>query len=164
MPPRVSDALVIGISSRALFDLRESHQVFEAQGLRAYARYQVDREDEFLQPGVAFPLARKLLALNEDGADHPPVEVILLSRNSADRSRTSVSAASVSNSTGAVSLDKVFHFIELGGLPVGIAMNDRVRVGTDPSRDIIEPKSEGSARFQIDDGITQEKTADVKLH
>lgn len=83
-PPRVSDALVIGISSRALFDLRESHQVFEAQGLRAYAQYQVDREDEFLRPGVAFPLARKLLALNEDGADHPPVEVILLSRNSAD--------------------------------------------------------------------------------
>ena len=83
-PPRASDTLVIGISSRALFDLRESHEVFETQGLRAYAEYQVDREDEFLRPGVAFPLAQKLLALNEDGADHPPVEVILLSRNSAD--------------------------------------------------------------------------------
>jgi len=81
---RGSDTLDIGISSRALFDLRESHEVFETQGLRAYAQYQVDREDEFLRPGVAFPLARKLLALNEDGADHPPVEVILLSRNSAD--------------------------------------------------------------------------------
>ena len=33
---------------------------------------------------MAFPLARKLLALNDDGVEHPRVEVILLSRNSAD--------------------------------------------------------------------------------
>ena len=78
------EALVIGISSRALFDLRESHEVFEAQGLAAYADYQVRHEDTFLEPGVAFPLVRKLLALNEDQADHPRVEIILLSRNSAD--------------------------------------------------------------------------------
>lgn len=83
------DCLVIGISSRALFDLRESHQVFESRGLEAYADYQVAREEEFLRPGVAFPLVRKLLALNEvqtgeEPADHPRVEVILLSRNSAD--------------------------------------------------------------------------------
>lgn len=79
-----TDTLVIGISSRALFDLRESHEVFESQGLAAYADYQVAREDTFLEPGVAFPLARKLLALNKDAVDHPRVEVILLSRNSAD--------------------------------------------------------------------------------
>ncbi len=79
-----SGKLVVGISSRALFDLRDSHRVFETQGLAAYADYQVAREDEFLQPGVAFPLVRKLLALNEDSMDHPRVEVILLSRNSAD--------------------------------------------------------------------------------
>jgi len=76
--------LVVGISSRALFDLRASHRVFETQGLAAYADYQVAREDQYLQPGVAFPLVRKLLALNEDSIDHPRVEVILLSRNSAD--------------------------------------------------------------------------------
>lgn len=81
---RSSGTLVIGISSRALFDLRESHEVFESRGLAAYAEYQVAHEDVFLQPGVAFPLARKLLALNDEGADHPRVEVILLSRNSAD--------------------------------------------------------------------------------
>lgn len=78
------DRLVVGISSRALFDLRESHEVFEKQGLEAYAAYQVARENDPLEPGVAFPLARKLLALNDDGADHPRVEIILLSRNSAD--------------------------------------------------------------------------------
>jgi 5'-nucleotidase len=88
------DSLVIGISSRALFDLRESHAVFESRGLAAYADYQVAHEDSFLEPGVAFPLVRKLLALNEARADatspahplpdHPRVEIILLSRNSAD--------------------------------------------------------------------------------
>ncbi len=76
--------LVIGISSRALFDLGESHDVYESRGLQAYSEYQMEREDQFLKPGVAFPLARKLLALNEDDVGHPGVEVILLSRNSAD--------------------------------------------------------------------------------
>ena len=76
--------LVVAISSRALFDLRESHAVFEKFGLAEYAGYQVERENEFLPPGVAFPLVKKLLALNDDGVEHPGVEVILLSRNSAD--------------------------------------------------------------------------------
>jgi len=78
------DKLVIGISSRALFDLRESHEIFERSGLQAYSAYQIEREETFLEPGVAYPLVRKLLALNEDRVDHPRVEVILLSRNSAD--------------------------------------------------------------------------------
>lgn len=78
------EVLVIGISSRALFDLGESHAIFESEGLQAYADYQMRNEDRFLEPGVAFPLVRKLLALNEDDVDHPGVEVILLSRNSAD--------------------------------------------------------------------------------
>jgi 5'-nucleotidase len=76
--------LVIGISSRALFDLGQSHAVYESEGLQAYSEYQMEREDRFLKPGVAFPLVRKLLALNEDEVGHPGVEVILLSRNSAD--------------------------------------------------------------------------------
>ena len=73
--------LVVAISSRALFDLDESHHIFEEGGEEAYARHQIEKEEEPLAPGVAFPLARKLLALN--GAT-PRVEVILISRNSAD--------------------------------------------------------------------------------
>ena len=37
------DVLVIGISSRALFDLRESHDVYDAKGLVTYAEYQVGK-------------------------------------------------------------------------------------------------------------------------
>lgn len=73
--------LVVAISSRALFDLDESHRVFEEGGEEAYSRHQIENEDEPLTPGVAFPLVRKLLALN---ATTPKVEVILISRNSAD--------------------------------------------------------------------------------
>jgi 5'-nucleotidase len=76
--------LVIAISSRALFDLSESHQVFETEGVEAYCRYQVDRESEALEPGVAFFLVKKLLDLNLLLGDLGLVEVILLSRNSSD--------------------------------------------------------------------------------
>jgi 5'-nucleotidase len=76
--------LIVAISSRALFDLDESHAVFETQGLGAYAEYQIKRENEILQPGEAFQLVRKLLALNSGVPRHQGVEVILVSRNSAD--------------------------------------------------------------------------------
>ena len=86
MPANVApQPLVIAISSRALFDLEEGHALFEAQGVDAYADFQRRREDELLAPGIAFPLVRKLLALNHDAPkDAPRVEVILLSRNSSD--------------------------------------------------------------------------------
>jgi 5'-nucleotidase len=77
--------LVIAISSRALFDLEESHALFEREGVDAFAAYQRSREDDLLPPGIAFPLVRKLLALNATTpAGAPRVEVILLSRNSSD--------------------------------------------------------------------------------
>lgn len=82
--PDPNNKLVIGIASRALFDLSDSHEVFEQQGVDAYCQYQIANEDQPLQPGVAFHLARKLLALNAAAPANPRVEVILLSRNSSD--------------------------------------------------------------------------------
>jgi len=76
--------LVVAISSRALFDLDESHRIFEEQGTEAYCRHQIEKEDVPLAPGGAFNLARKLLALNDNNPKTPKVEIILLSRNSAD--------------------------------------------------------------------------------
>jgi len=80
--PTLEDKLVVAISSRALFDLSESHRVFVEQGVDAYSRYQIEREDEPLEPGGAFNLVRKLLGLNQPQRQY--VEIILLSRNSAD--------------------------------------------------------------------------------
>ncbi|HJU08416.1 MAG TPA: 5'-nucleotidase [Rhodanobacteraceae bacterium] len=78
------ERLVVAISSRALFDLSESHELYEREGLEAYRAYQIAHENDILEPGVAFPLVRKLLALNEAAPAVPRVEVVLLSRNSGD--------------------------------------------------------------------------------
>ena len=79
-PPK----LVIAISSTALFDMRDSHEIYEQHGVAAYAEYQRQHEDDILEPGEAFPLASKLLRINEKLGGEPKVEIILLSRNSAD--------------------------------------------------------------------------------
>lgn len=80
-----SDPLRIGISTRALFDLEEEHQVFQQDGVRAYAMMQLEREDSILSKGAGFEVVERLLALN-DPKNLPFVEVILLSRNSPDLS------------------------------------------------------------------------------
>ena len=84
MSSEYGNKLIIGLSSRALFNLDESHQVFEKEGLAAYSQYQIDHEDDVLPPGEAFPIVKKLLAINGMLKEGPAVEVILLSRNSAD--------------------------------------------------------------------------------
>lgn len=76
--------LVVAVSSRALFNLDESHAIFEAQGKEAYCLYQVEHENEILQPGFGFSLVKKFLDINQAFPDAPLVEIILLSRNSAD--------------------------------------------------------------------------------
>ena len=76
--------LIVAISSRALFDLSDSHQVFQNEGVDAYHAYQVAHENDTLEPGVAFPLVRKLMNLNAVLGGRGRVEVILLSRNSSD--------------------------------------------------------------------------------
>jgi len=84
MSGSLANKLVIAISSRALFDLSDSHDVYQTDGLKAYADYQINHEDEPLAPGEAFHLVEKLLSINTMLHEAPRVEVILLSRNSAD--------------------------------------------------------------------------------
>jgi 5'-nucleotidase len=81
MIKKMTKKLIIAISSRALFDLDASNEVYEKEGVIAYAQYQIKHENDVLEPGVAFSLVKKLLNLNCYG---DCVEVLLLSRNSAD--------------------------------------------------------------------------------
>ena len=77
--------LVVAVSSRALFNLDESHQIFETEGKEAYCAYQIKHEEDVLEPGFGYDLVRKLLAINTlSKKKEPLVEVILLSQNSAD--------------------------------------------------------------------------------
>lgn len=82
----LSKCLVIGISTRSLFDLEEENEVYEKEGVEAYCRYQLEHEDVLLQPGTAFPLIKALLGLNRYSRDERLVEVIIMSRNSPDTS------------------------------------------------------------------------------
>lgn len=84
MALKLDDKLVIGISSRALFDLEEENKIFEEQGLKAYSDYQIQHEKDPLLPGTAFPLIKALQQLNKDGKYL--TEIIIMSKNSADTS------------------------------------------------------------------------------
>lgn len=84
MNAEFTQKLVVAISSRALFDLDESHHIYETQGLDAYIKYQIEHENNILKFGVAFSLVKKLLALKDQKTNERLVEVILLSHNSAD--------------------------------------------------------------------------------
>lgn len=80
----LDNKLVVGISSRALFDLEYENSIYEEQGLQAYLEYQRNHEQDILKPGTAFPLIRALHKLND--GDEQLVEIIIMSKNSADTS------------------------------------------------------------------------------
>ena len=96
----LSAPLVIGISSRALFNLEEENAVFEEHGLNAYAEYQRQHEKDVLLPGPAFQLVKAFLNLNQLSKDARTVEVIIMSRNSPETSL------------------RIFHSIEHYGLDI----------------------------------------------
>ena len=80
----LSNTLIIGISSRALFNLEEENEIYEKEGLKAYADYQIEHEKDILKPGTGFALST-LHNLNQfDGKRL--TEIIIMSRNSADTS------------------------------------------------------------------------------
>jgi len=79
----LTEVLVIGISSRALFDLEDSNAVFVEKGLDAYREHQLENEKKILEKGTAFALVEALLHLNTISGKKL-VEVIVMSRNSPD--------------------------------------------------------------------------------
>lgn len=84
MALKLDDKLVVGISSRALFDLEAENEIYEKEGLDAYCAYQREHENDILKPGTAFPLIKALQQLNADGKYL--TEIIVMSKNSADTS------------------------------------------------------------------------------
>jgi len=83
MPVDLKDTLVIGISSRALFDLEKENDIFNSQGVAVYQKYQFDHEDSPLAKGTAFHLIESLLKLNSQ-REKNLIEVVVMSKNSPD--------------------------------------------------------------------------------
>jgi 5'-nucleotidase len=79
----IEQKLVIAVSSSALFDLSESQAVFMEYGPVAYKTFQTANLNKVLPKGVAFPFIKRLLNINNHFPAQTPVEVVLLSRNSA---------------------------------------------------------------------------------
>ena len=91
MPTDLSDTLVIGIASTALFDLKEADSVFRRHfetdretAIQEYRKYMLEHEEDPLEAGTGMPLAEALLKLNQHQHDgkSPLVEVVVMSRNS----------------------------------------------------------------------------------
>lgn len=76
-----SEILVVGVSSRALFNLEIENKIFETENIEAFRKYQLEHENDLLEKGTAFPLIQSLLKLN-DIASKKIVEVVVMSRNS----------------------------------------------------------------------------------
>lgn len=76
-----SEILVVGVSSRALFNLEKENEIFEKDNIKGFKDYQLKHEDKILEKGTAFPLIESLLKLNKI-ASQQIVEVVVMSRNS----------------------------------------------------------------------------------
>ena len=76
MEPIPNKRLVVGLSTRALFNLDAENALFEQVGLESFFGYQRDHESDPLSPGLAFPLAKALLELGDE-----VVELVIMSRN-----------------------------------------------------------------------------------
>lgn len=77
-PVSFTHPLLIALSSSALFDTRDSDQVFQTSSLADYVRYQVEREKEPFKKGTAFPLAEVMRQLN---AEAKYFEIMIVSKN-----------------------------------------------------------------------------------
>lgn len=84
MAYQLNKKMVIGVSSRTLFDLTAENEIFVTQGLEAYRRYQTEHENDILKPGPGFQLIKGLLQLNRRRPEEDLVEVIIMSHNSPD--------------------------------------------------------------------------------
>ncbi len=148
--------LIIAISSSALFDLAESDLVFREKGLKAYAEYQITRETEPLAPGDAFPLVRKLLAINNLTDEPDRVEVILLSRNTAD------TGLRVFNSIAHHALPITRAAFTGGAAPYRYmrAFGAQLFLSTNPA-DVIDALDNGSAAASILPGATMSNSPEV---
>jgi len=86
MPVSLENVLVVGVSSRALFDLETEEDIFQQQGLNSYRTHQLENENTVLKPGAGFALMRALLKLNALTPEKRLVEVVIMSRNSSETS------------------------------------------------------------------------------
>ncbi|XP_013813272.2 cytosolic 5'-nucleotidase 1A-like [Apteryx mantelli] len=93
-----SEALVIAVTTRAIFDLEEEHALFLAKGKDEYVRHQQANQNKPLPPGTAFAFIQAVQYVNEqllasDPAERDLFDVIVLSNNSPESGTRIINSA-----------------------------------------------------------------------
>ena len=86
--PKPNTAIIIAISSRALFDLRDERKVYEEKGLKAYIDHMISIENKPLKRGSAFSFVQAIERINLkllelDPKENQLFDIVLMSNNSA---------------------------------------------------------------------------------
>ena len=86
--PKPETAIIIAISSRALFDMRKEREVYDEKGLNAYVEHMMQVEETPLRPGSAFSFVEAISNVNLKLLELDPEEkslfdIVLMSNNSA---------------------------------------------------------------------------------
>ncbi|KAM9147374.1 cytosolic 5'-nucleotidase 1A-like isoform 2-T5 [Pangshura tecta] len=93
-----NEALVIAVTTRAIFNLEEEHQLFLTKGKEEYVKYQQVNENKPLEQGTAFAFIQAVQFVNEKLLERNPEEkglfdVIILSNNSPESGMRIVNSA-----------------------------------------------------------------------
>ncbi|XP_074810944.1 cytosolic 5'-nucleotidase 1A-like isoform X2 [Natator depressus] len=93
-----NEALVIAVTTRAIFNLEEEHQLFLTKGKEEYVKYQQVNEDKPLEQGTAFAFIQATQFVNEKLLERNPEEkglfdVIILSNNSPESGMRIINSA-----------------------------------------------------------------------
>ncbi|XP_020644476.3 cytosolic 5'-nucleotidase 1A [Pogona vitticeps] len=81
------EALVIAVTTRAIFNLEKEHEIFLTKGKEEYVKHQKANENNPLEPGTAFAFIQAIQFVNKKLLERDPEEkrlfdVIVLSNNS----------------------------------------------------------------------------------
>ena len=59
----LSKILVVGVSSRSLFNLEKENQIFNNEGILGFRKYQLEHEEDPLDPRNSFSFSAKFITL-----------------------------------------------------------------------------------------------------
>ncbi|NXS75236.1 5NT1A nucleotidase, partial [Pandion haliaetus] len=93
-----SKALVIAVTTRAIFNLEEEHKLYLEKGKEEYTRHQQANQDKPLPPGTAFAFIQAAKYVNEKILESTPAEknlfdILVLSNNSPESSVRIINSA-----------------------------------------------------------------------
>ncbi|XP_054827824.1 cytosolic 5'-nucleotidase 1A-like [Eublepharis macularius] len=93
-----NEALVIAVTTRAIFNMEKEHEIFLAKGKDEYVKHQQANENISLEPGTAFAFVQAVQFVNKKLLERNPEEkglfdVIVLSNNSPESGMRIINSA-----------------------------------------------------------------------